>query len=291
MLTRVIREDIQLVLDVAPASLPIVIDPHDMEQVILNLVINARDALPAGGTIHVDVGRAPIEAANRPPDVAVTNGEYVRLRVRDNGIGMSPHVKAHLFEPFFTTKDVGKGTGLGLAFVHGIARHAGGFVAIESALAQGTTVSVYFPLAPGGPVEVAAEPPRLLTHPSSPGGTILVVEDEAPVSLMIGEMLKRVGYSVLSAATPSEACALFDQHGQEIDLLLTDVVMPEMNGPVLAQRLVAQRPDLCVLFVSGYSDEMPAGATAIERVAYLAKPFSSHSLVTAVADLLTARVS
>ena len=148
MLTRVIREDIQLTIDVEGGPSAVMIDPHDLEQVVFILVINARDALPDGGTIHVDVGRERFDAANPPADPAAAPGEYVRLRVRDNGTGMPPDVQAHLFEPFFTTKDVGKGTGLGLAFVHGIARHGEGFVAIETAPAKGTTVSVYLPPAP-----------------------------------------------------------------------------------------------------------------------------------------------
>jgi two-component system cell cycle sensor histidine kinase/response regulator CckA len=291
MLTRVIREDIHLTIDVASAPLAIVIEPHDLEQVVLNLVINARDALPGGGTIHIDVAQEPVAATDGPLDLAVTPGEYIRVRVRDNGIGMTPDVQSHLFEPFFTTKEVGKGTGLGLAFVQGIARHGGGFVMVESAPAQGTTVSVYFPPAPDVVTEATAAQPRVSTDFRSPGATILLVEDEAPVSIMIAVMLRRAGYRVLSAATSGEACALFEQHAAEIELLLTDIVMPEMNGPALAQRLVAQQPDLRVLFVSGYGNALPAGATATGRVAYLAKPFPSHDLVTAVAELLTARAS
>jgi two-component system cell cycle sensor histidine kinase/response regulator CckA len=186
---------------------------------------------------------------------------------------------------------VGKGTGLGLAFVQGIARHGGGFVAIESAPAQGTTVSVYFPRAPDVGTDATAQRPMRSADFRSPGATILLVEDEAPVSIMIALMLTRAGYRVLAAATPSEACALFEQHAGEIDLLLSDIVMPEMNGPALAQRLIATQPDLRVLFVSGYSDVLPAGATAAGKVAYLAKPFPSRDLITAVDELLTARAS
>jgi PAS domain S-box-containing protein len=145
MLARVIREDIQLMIDVESVPAAVVIDPYDLEQVILNLVLNARDALPDGGTIQIELARESVAATSTAPDLAVVPGEYVRLRVRDNGIGMTPEVQAHLFEPFFTTKEVGEGTGLGLAFVHGIARHGGGFVTVESAPAKGTTVSVYLP--------------------------------------------------------------------------------------------------------------------------------------------------
>lgn len=293
MLLRVIREDIQLTIDVAAEPLTIVIDPHDLEQVVLNLVINARDALPAGGAIHIDVARESVTAApSGAPDLPVTPGVYARVRVRDNGTGMTPDVQSHLFEPFFTTKGVGKGTGLGLAFVHGIARQGAGFIAIDSAPAQGTTVSVYFPLASEAVIPTATPKtsPDHARHQQQ-GATILLVEDEAPVSTMIATMLNRAGYRVLSAATPGEACALFDQHGNDVDLLVTDVVMPEMNGPALAQRLITSRPDLCVLFVSGYSDALPAGAAATGRVAYLAKPFPPRDLVKAVGELLITRAS
>jgi two-component system, cell cycle sensor histidine kinase and response regulator CckA len=288
-LTRVIREDIQLTVDLdnsAPAA--VVIDPHDFEQVIFNLVINARDALPDGGRIHLDVTRQTIDAANAPPDQAVTLGEYVRFRVTDDGIGMSAEVQAHLFEPFFTTKEVGEGTGMGLAFVHGIARHGRGFVTVRSAPGKGTTVAVYLPPAP----EVAAEPPAVVAAPAAreraPGATVLLVEDETAVRTMTAQMLQRAGYRVLSAGTPGQACSLFDEHEHDIDLLVTDVVMPEMHGPVLAERLVARRPDLRVLFVSGYSDAMPASAVASTTVSFLPKPFAPSRLVTAVADLLMA---
>jgi two-component system, cell cycle sensor histidine kinase and response regulator CckA len=288
MLTGVIREDIELTIEVADGPAPVVIDPHDLEQVVLNLVINARDALPGGGAIHIDVARERVDAANGP-DAAVAPGEYVRLRVRDNGIGMPPDVQAHLFEPFFTTKEVGEGTGLGLAFVHGIARHGRGFVTVESAPGKGTTVSVYLPPSAGDPARPAIDAPPVSSPEGLPPATILLVEDEDAVRSMSAQMLSRAGYRVLSAATPAEARALFEQHADDIDLLVTDVIMPEMHGPALAEQLVARRPDLPVLFVSGYSDAMPASAAASGRVTFLAKPFASSRLVSAVADLLTAR--
>jgi two-component system cell cycle sensor histidine kinase/response regulator CckA len=287
LLTRVIREDIQLEINVPSVALAIVIDPSDLEQVILNLVINSRDALPGGGTIHVDVSQELIATARIFHDSTVVPGEYVRLRVQDNGVGMTTEVQSHVFEPFFTTKEVGHGTGLGLAFVHGIAHRGGGFVSIESTPAKGTCVSVYFPSAPGAVAEASGG------RAASPAGqrheaTVLLVEDEEPVAIMMATMLTRAGYRVLSAGTPGEACSIFDQHSAEIDLLLTDIVMPEMNGPALAQRLVAQRRDLRVLFVSGYSEAMPTGAAVAGKTAYLAKPFPSHSLVSVVSELLAA---
>ena len=176
--------------------------------------------------------------------------------MRDNGVGMAADVQAHLFEPFFTTKEVGEGTGLGLAFVQGVARHAGGFVTIDTAPQQGTTVSLYLPPS-DGPAAAPETAPSPGPCASAPPATILLVEDEAAVRKMTAQMLERAGYTVLAASTPSEACAIFEAEQARINLLLTDIVMPEMHGPVLAERLVAQRPDLRVVFVSGYSDTMP----------------------------------
>ena len=289
MLTRVIREDIQLTTDLAPVAVRI--DPHDLEQVIVNLVINGRDALPDGGNIHIDVALETIDASRVPLDAAVAPGEYARLRVRDNGTGMTPDVQSHLFEPFFTTKEVGEGTGLGLAFVHGIARHGGGFVKVDTAPGKGTTVSIYLPpapaLAPGA--MPAAEPAAAAAPEPPPPATILLVEDDGAVRDMAGQMLRRAGYRVLSAATPGEACAIFDAHADEITLLFTDVVMPDMHGPALAERLVAARPALRVLFMSGYHDAMPEleiTGNDPRRTTFLAKPFTSSILLQTVSQLL-----
>ena len=282
MLSRVIREDIELRIGVQPAPAMLQIDPHDLEQVILNLVINARDALPIGGVIDIDVRRQTIDEKDLAP------GEYVRLRVHDNGMGMTPEVREHLFEPFFTTKEVGSGTGLGLAFVDGIVRHAKGFVTVDTAPGMGTAFSVYFPLAEAAPVADAVAAPAASGARKPSGATILLVEDEAAVREMTTQMLGRAGYRVLAAATPSEATSLFDAHAADIDLLLTDIVMPEMHGPVLAQRLVARRPELRVVFVSGHSDAMPAGATATGKTAFLGKPFAAAHLLATLTEVLNA---
>jgi two-component system, cell cycle sensor histidine kinase and response regulator CckA len=284
MLRRVIREDITLTVHPG-ANRGVLIDPHDFEQVIFTLAINARDALPDGGDIVVDTS-IEIVAANDPRrDPAAPPGEYVCVRVRDNGVGMSADVQAHLFEPFFTTKDVGEGTGLGLAFVHGIARHGGGFVAVDSAPGGGTTISVYLPpVAPAAVVE--APSPKPVPRPVVLDATILLVEDEDAVRRMTSQMLTRSGYRVLAAATPGEARELFARYRSEIDLLLTDVVMPEMHGPELADLLLADRPDLPVLFVSGYSDAMPSRGSAVGSRRFLAKPFTITAVTGAIAELL-----
>ncbi len=282
MLMRVIREDIELRIDVQPAPAVLQIDPHDLEQVILNLVINARDALPMGGVIDIDVSHQTIDKTDIAP------GEYVCLRIHDTGIGMTPEVREHLFEPFFTTKEVGSGTGLGLAFVDGIVRHAKGFVTVDTAPEKGTTFSVYFPLAEASATSAAVDEPAASTASKPSGATILLVEDERAVREMTTLMLGRAGYRVFAAATPSEATSLFDAHAADIDLLLTDIVMPEMHGPVLAQRLVARRPELRVVFVSGHSDAMPAGTTATGKTAFLGKPFAPAHLLATLTEVLNA---
>jgi signal transduction histidine kinase/CheY-like chemotaxis protein len=279
MLTRVVREDIDLTFALESGGACIEIDPYDLEQMVFNLVINARDALPAGGSVHV-------EASQITQDGGMAPGTYVRLLVRDNGSGMTPEVQAHLFEPFFTTKEVGQGTGLGLAFVDGIVRHAGGFVTVDSAPGQGTTVSVFFPIAPPvtapPPAAPAAERARAASRPAR----ILLVEDENGVRATTGQILVRAGYDVAAAATPDEAWGIFQRRPGAVDLLLTDIVLPGMHGPELAERLLAKRPELPVVFVSGYSEVMPATAAATARMAFVPKPFAAETLVSTVERLL-----
>jgi two-component system cell cycle sensor histidine kinase/response regulator CckA len=283
MLDRVIREDIGLTIR-AGAHAAVLIDPHDLEQAIFNLVLNARDALREGGDITVETSVETIAPGDRRRDPAVAPGEYVCVRVTDNGIGMSPDVRAHLFEPFFTTKEVGEGTGLGLAFVDGVARHAGGFVHVDTEPGRGTTLSVYLPVAAAGSVQ--ENPDASPRSPQQPTATILLVEDEEALRVMTTQMLSRDGYCVLPAATPAEARAIFARQGSEIDLLLTDVVMPEMRGPDLADLLLEHRPELPVLFVSGYSEMERAPGTSAPGRAFLAKPFTIEALTTAITALL-----
>ena len=259
-------------------------DPTQIELVVLNLVINARDALPSGGAIRISLDTAAVDAAVAAREQSAA-GEYVRLRVSDNGVGMTPDVQAHLFEPFFTTKEVGEGTGLGLPFVQGVARHGGGFVTIDSAPQQGTTVSLYLPPFHGPAVAPAPTPPSSVG--AATPATILLVEDEVPVRKTTARMLERAGYTVLAAATASEACDIFEQERWRVDLLLSDIVMPGMHGPVLAERLLAQRPDLRVLLVSGYSDVMPETRGGRVKAIFLAKPFTAAALLAAVREALS----
>ena len=290
MLSRVIREDITL--DISPAHAPawVLIDPHEVEQVVLNLVLNARDAMPAGGSISIDISHVMLHlgmAAAQPPPAT---GWYVRISVTDKGTGIDPELLKHLFEPFFTTKDAGKGTGMGLASVDGIVRHNRGAITVDTTPGKGSTFSVYFPAVPADFVVPSRSTPQTATPPPATS-TILLVEDEDPLRAVVARMLGQAGYRVLDARTPSEACELFAQHGADIALLLTDVVMPEMNGPALAQRLVALRPELRVLFVSGYTEELPVLDTPGTKTKFLAKPFTSATLLAAVSELLETLVA
>jgi two-component system cell cycle sensor histidine kinase/response regulator CckA len=288
MLTRLIRADIELTCQLAPQPAVVRIDPIQLEQALLNLVLNARDALPAGGSIRLEVARVPqsqVEVMLDSPSTPAA--EYVRLRVIDTGVGFSPEVRAHLFEPFFTTKEVGKGTGLGLASVYGTVRQSNGSITVDSAPGRGTAFTMYFPA-------VAAPRPAFAASGSQvepPGGrqTILLVEDEDAVRVIVTAVLRRQGYRVLEASTPALAIELFERHGPEVDLLLSDVVMPGMNGPALAQRLVAARPELRVLFISGYANLSVPIDVDNPSVGFLSKPFQASALTGRVRDLLASR--
>ncbi len=284
MLLRLIREDIQLSCDLSSEGAIAHVDPTQLEQVLLNLVLNARDALPSAGHIEIQVRCVPAGDVRVPADVGpIASETFVRLRVSDDGVGMAPEAQAHLFEPFFTTKGVGKGTGLGLASVYGIVRQSNGFITVESRPGAGATFTVYLPLA--SPAQSAAtRPAPILEAPASE--TILLVEDEAAVRQIIAATLRRHGFRVYEADRPSAAVSLFDRHGDTIDLLLSDVVMPEGNGPALAQRLVGLRPDLRVLFISGYADALRPLDIGHPLVSFLGKPFQASALLAAVRELL-----
>ena len=288
MLTRLIREDITLACDVPELPSRVRIDPVQLEQVMLNLVLNARDAMPSGGHIRISVGRVPASEVPRPDDDAPADApEYVSLQISDDGVGLSDEARAHLFEPFFTTKDVGKGTGLGLASVYGIVRQSNGAIHVDSAPGRGSAFTMYFPAAADAVVDDERHLDISNAEPSTE--TVLLVEDEDAVRAIISAVLRRRGYTVIEAAQPADASALFDRFADEIDLLLTDVVMPDMNGPSLAQRLVARRPDLRVLFISGYADVVRPSDIANPNVGFLGKPFEASALAARVRELLGRR--
>ena len=283
MLRRLIGERITLVSHLKP-GLPVVrIDPGQIEQVVMNLAVNARDAMPEGGTLVVETTELLL-----PAMIATETGEFraghaVQLTVSDTGHGMSEEVRARVFEPFFTTKGVGKGTGLGLATVYGIIRQAGGHVEVASAPGRGTTFRVLLPVAPAEGRTVAEAP-----APVPPGTeTVLLVEDEEAVRRLALVALQRRGYRVLPAGSAAEAMALATGHQGKVDLLLTDVVMPDMGGRQLAEALRTRRPGLKVLFMSGYTDDLVLrdGVAGTDHP-FLQKPFSVAALARRVREVL-----
>jgi PAS domain S-box-containing protein len=285
MLVRLIREDISLDFVLADEPAIVRIDPTQIEQVLLNLVLNARDALSGGGHIRLEVARVPHSQVDMPPELQATCSDYVRLRVSDDGVGIEPEARAHLFEPFYTTKEVGKGTGLGLASVYGIVRQSNGIIAVDSEPGRGTVFTMHFPAVT--PTTNRDSPAAAEEEPAAHGReTILLVEDEDSVRVVVSAVLRQQGYNVLEAATAPQAIEIFDQHRRDVDLLLTDVVMPEMNGPALAQRLVAMRPALRILFISGYVEMSATLDVENPNVSFLAKPFQASTLASKVKKIL-----
>ena len=283
LLTSTIGEHVMLVVRAAPTLPGVRADRGQLEQLLVNLAVNARDAMADGGTLTIETGCAELDAEVARLHTEVRPGSYVELTVTDTGVGMAPDVAARAFEPFFTTKGPGAGTGLGLATVYGIVAETGGSVTLRSEVGAGTTVQVHLPAADApAPAPVAQEPPRDL---SGHGGTILVVEDEPALLEVASRILRRNGYSVLAAASGEDALALAAD--QDFDLLLTDSVMPQMSGRVLADHLAGLRPGLPVLFMSGYSEGiLGPGRVLNDGVALLQKPFDEPTLLGRVRDIL-----
>lgn len=286
MLRRLIGEDIELVTLNDPAVRRIKADPGQIEQVLLNLAVNARDAMPQGGKLTIQTRNLHVdeEFANRVPDARP--GPYVLLSVSDTGSGMDAETLERIFEPFFTTKEVGKGTGLGLATVYGIVSQSDGFVQVQSTPNQGTTFCIHFP-AVDRPSPLLGTPDEDLPQGSPSRETVLVVEDEPMVRDLIRRVLETCGYEVLEALQGEEALRIADAHHGPIHLLLTDVVMPRMGGRELAERFRVQRPDAKILLMSGYTDDagLRHGLAGLEA-SFLQKPFSPHILARTVGELL-----
>jgi two-component system cell cycle sensor histidine kinase/response regulator CckA len=276
LLRRTLREDIELVLRVDEVA-PVLVDPAQIELVLVNLVVNGRDAIGESGTLTVSVAPAQLGEPDGVISPPLSPGIYVRLTVADTGSGIAEKDLVHVFEPFFTTKEGGLGTGLGLSTVYGIVAQSGGGVGIRTAPGEGTAISVYLPVA-AEPVSVddATAPSRVLERGSE---TILLVEDERAVRELVQRVLESAGYRVLPMSLPSEAELLLAR-GQHVDLLLTDVVMPEMSGYELATRVCGSRPELRTLFISGYSH--PAAKVAPIGGELLKKPFAPDELASAV---------
>ena len=282
MLRRVIDEHVELRLELQPDLGTVLADPGQLEQVITNLAVNARDAMPSGGTLairtaNVDADDVPGESPESIPLI----GPLVEVSVRDDGVGMDERTLARLFEPFFTTKEMGRGTGLGLATVYGIVRQSGGHIRVNSRLHHGSTFTVYLPRVEGLG-EGLEEFPGWIDQPRATG-TVLVVEDEVAVRRLASRVLRARGYRVLEASDGGEALQLVDQFGGPLDLVLTDIIMPGLSGPALVERLLPTTPDLKVLYITGYSEAairqhglLPAGGALLE------KPFTAHQLAERV---------
>ena len=283
MLGRLIGEDVTIVLGLGADLGRVKADHGQVEQVIMNLVVNARDAMPKGGRVTIETANVELDEHSTPTRRAVNPGPYVALTVTDTGTGMTPEVQARLFEPFFTTKEPGKGTGLGMATVYGIVTHSGGSVGIYSELGRGTSFKVYFPRTDAA--ESTANAPLTVVRPRAGGQTVLVVEDAEGLRHLVQRLLERKGYTVLSAADADEALRLFESH-PSIDLVLTDIVMPGINGPELIQQLVEKRPALKVMFMSGYTEAAIVHDRIVNPgISFLHKPFTADTLCRRIQEL------
>ena len=285
MLRRLIGENIDLAWRPGKTGGMVKVDPTQIEQLLANLSVNAKDAIKNTGKITIETGHAVFDAFYCAEHPGFSSGEFVLLAVSDNGCGMQPETLANLFEPFFTTKEIGKGTGLGLATVYGIVKQNHGFINVYSEPGQGTTFKIYLPL---HDVDTTSQPSTREKTPSAPGNeTILLVEDEPMLITMAKSILERLGYTVLPATSPGEAIRLAKEYDGKIHLLITDVVMPDMNGRDLAEFLSALFPELRCLFMSGYTANVIAhhGVLA-EGVHFMQKPFSGNDLAINVRKIL-----
>jgi hypothetical protein len=284
LLQRLIGEDVDLRLALRAGLSSINADPGQIEQVLMNLVINSRDAMPQGGTLTVETQNEMLDESYTARHVGSRPGPHILLAVTDSGSGMDEFTKAHLFEPFFTTKGPGRGTGLGLSTVFGIVRQSGGIVDVDSELGRGTSVKVYLPSI-DQPVADESEDRR--AGPRRGTETILLVEDDEMVRALVRQALVREGYKVLDASDPLDAQRISAQYRGRIQLLITDVVMPKVSGRELASRISQLRPNMKILYMSGYTDGAVLNSGILENeVAFLQKPFSPDALTGKVREVL-----
>jgi PAS domain S-box-containing protein len=284
VLRRVLGEDIDLVTRLDPGIGRVRVDPGQIEQVVLNLAVNARDAMPTGGRLSLETTNVFLDAEFSRLHPPTPPGRYVLLVIADSGCGMDEETCAHLFEPFYTTKEVGKGTGLGLPTVYGIVKQSGGYIWAETAPNQGTAFRIYLPIVAGD-----AEALRPGTVGEVRGGTetVLVVEDDTMVRTIVRDVLSRSGYTVLEAQGCGDALRICERHKGPIDLLLTDVVMPEANGKELAETLVSLRADMRVLYMSGHTEDAIVHHGILDQgIAFLGKPFTPQALARKVRETL-----
>ena len=285
MLMRILGEDIEFVLSLAPELGVVCADPGQVEQVIMNLVVNARDAMPTGGKLLIATSNSEIDERRAASHIEVAPGSYVQLAITDTGEGMNEQTRARIFDPFFTTKEKDKGTGLGLSTVHGIIRQSDGYIWVDSELGHGTTFTILLPRVI--PETARATRPLAVLPRTTGSETILVVDDEEALRKVVSRALDAAGYNVLVAQAGDEALRLSAQHAGEIHLLLTDVVMPRMSGRALAEELVKSRPNVAILYMSGYTDDaiVHHGALDVET-RFIGKPFTAAELVLKVGVIL-----
>jgi signal transduction histidine kinase/ActR/RegA family two-component response regulator len=287
LLRRMVREDIAFTLQAGESLGRVKADPGQIEQVIMNLTVNAGDAMPEGGKLTIETRNVMVDeqlARQRPP---MKPGRYVLLAVADTGHGMDAGTKARIFEPFFTTKEQGKGTGLGLATVYGVVKQSGGCIWVESAPGKGARFEVYLPVVDELEEATVARPAETAVAHAKPSEAVLIVEDETEVRELASEFMKSAGYTVLTAQDGEEALALVACSDEEIHVLVTDVVMPNMRGPELAKRLQKLYPELKVVYMSGYLDYNTGSGEFVEEAFFLQKPFSRQTLIHKVAEALS----
>ena len=285
MLKRLIGEDISLEMILEPMLHSIKADPGQVEQIILNLAVNARDAMPGGGRLILETSNVVLDETYTRRHEGIMPGAFVMMAVSDTGIGMDESTLEHLFEPFFTTKELGKGTGLGLSTIYGIVKQSGGSIYVYSEVGRGTTFKIYFPIVESVPSRRA--PASREDQPITTPRTVLVVEDEEMVRQVICQTLTFHGYQVFSAPTGEEALELCRQVQEPIHLLLTDMVMPQMNGIDLSRRVREIIPNIKTVFMSGYTDNVLAQQKLSEEIMpFLQKPFSSKVLLQKLQDVL-----
>jgi PAS domain S-box-containing protein len=284
MLQRLIGEDMVMTTVLAPGLRQVNVDPGQIEQIVMNLAVNARDAMPTGGKLTIETKNVDLDETYNASRPEVIPGRYVMLAVSDTGCGMTPEIQAHIFEPFFTTKGPGKGTGLGLATVYGIVKQSGGFIYLYSEPGRGTAFKIYLPAVEKRESEKSLHGVKLMPHGTE---TILLVEDEDAVRAVSRFALQTFGYNVLEANRPTEAIRLCEQHQGPIALLVTDIVMPGMGGRALTERISELRPGIKVLYVSGYTDDAVVRHGVLQAdVAFLQKPFTPTSLANKVRQVL-----
>jgi signal transduction histidine kinase len=287
MLSRLIGEHIELLIAPGAGLGQVMADPGQLEQVIMNLAVNARDAMPEGGTVKIETGSVDLPDGAKHAQGQIPPGHYVTLSVHDSGCGIEPTTLTKIFEPFFTTKESGKGTGLGLSTVYGIVHQSNGFIRVDSTLGQGTVFTVYLPRT--ATVAEAPDSQASLEPPARGWETILLVEDDDSTRALISDVLKTYGYTILETGDPLEAIVIAERYPGPMHLLFTDVVMPGMRGPALAARLRALRPEIALLYTSGYTDGTILSRDAIEPLGlFLQKPFTPAVIVRAVRDALDA---